>query len=190
MIQSSRPFFNTAALVLAATLAGRAPARATTKGLNQIPTPDIQPVGELSLSLQEVHPQIDNSSQFQLEYGITKRFEIAEVHGFSPGEDRIGAEYGLVQKKPYLLSIGFLNQSSLGAAPQPFIEGGYYKGNEQLMAGSVRAGLSSTELIAGWLHIVNKTVQLSADYQSGTRNFSTAGITFNITLNLIFNPAL
>ncbi len=174
----------TTILILGATLS----AHGTTKGLNQIVTPDVQPEGLLSLSVQQVHPQIDNPTQFQVEYGLTKRFELSYSHGFSPSQDRLGAEYALIQKNPYLLSVGFLNFQRHSAA-QPFIESGYYKGKEQFSAGVVRVS-GHIEPIFGYLHTFNNFVQFSADYQQGQDNFSTVGLTFNLTKSLVFNPAI
>ncbi len=179
-----RFFFLTTMVAFVATV----PASATTKGLNQIVTPDVQPEGLLSLSLQQVHPQIDNATQFQIEYGLTKRFELSYAHGFSPSQDRLGAEYALVQKNPYLLSVGFLNFQGHSAA-QPFVEGGYYKGHDQFSAGLVRIQ-GHSEPILGYSHTFNSFVQFSADYQQGRDNFSTVGLTFNLTKSLVFNPAL
>ena len=171
-------------------LALTTPVLATTKGLNSIPTPDVQPKGVVTLNLVEFAPQIDNAWQFQLEYAVTKRLDIGLVHGFSPTNDnRLSMEYGAVQKKHLLLSVGFLNYSTLGVAPQPFAEGGYYAGKEQFMAGSIRVG-NRNELLLGYQHTFNSWLQFSTDYQSGAANFSTAGVTFNITKDVSLNPSL
>src|SRR6266403_2851576 len=100
---------------------------ATTKGLSQIVTPDLQPEGNLSLSLQIQDKRIANPYELQAEIGLTKWAEAAVFHGFDPDEWIIGTEFGLVQKEPYLLSIGFVNWSPhLDVDPQPFIEAGYH----------------------------------------------------------------
>ena len=57
-------------------------ALATTKGLNQILTPDIQPAGVLSLSYQGQSSQIGNSEQAQFELGLSKSIEVAVFRGF------------------------------------------------------------------------------------------------------------
>jgi len=54
-----------------------AAAAATTKGLSQIVTPDIQPEGQLSLSFQAQSKQIGNPYEFQGELGFTKWLEAA-----------------------------------------------------------------------------------------------------------------
>ena len=77
-----------------------APALATTKGLNQIVTPDVQPQGDLSLSFQWQGQEIANPYEFQAELGITKWFEIAIFQGLKPQETIFGCEVGLVQKGP------------------------------------------------------------------------------------------
>lgn len=56
---------------LALSVAAGSPAGATTKGLNQIITPDTQPEGVLSISFQGEHPAIGNSKQLQFEVGLT-----------------------------------------------------------------------------------------------------------------------
>lgn len=105
------------------------PVLATTKGLNQIVTPDVQPRGTLSISFQQVDPNIANRYEAQLELGLTSRLEVAVFQGFSPDEQIFNAEYGIVQRKDVLLSAGFANYSTKGTAPQPYLEGGYLRGN-------------------------------------------------------------
>ncbi len=85
------------------------PALATTKGLNQIVTPDIQPAGVLSISAQVENSALGNSEQLQLELGITRTFEVAVFQGFTPNESSMGAELALIHHGPYLLSTGLLN---------------------------------------------------------------------------------
>jgi len=50
---------------------------ATTKGLSQIVTPDLQPEGNLSLSLQIQDKRIANPYELQAEVGLTKWAEVA-----------------------------------------------------------------------------------------------------------------
>ena len=162
---------------------------ATTKGLNQIVTPDIQPVGVLSLSFQGQHESIGNSLQFQAEYGITPRFEVAFFEGLKPGQQTAAAEYSLVAHGPYLLSTGFINWISNGGAPQPFLEGGYYVGAHKAIAGLLRNGTHS-EAVLGYAYQANPALLLQVDYQSGEENSATAGFTYNFTPTLSLNPAL
>jgi len=162
---------------------------ATTKGLNQIVTPDIQPLGQLSLSLQYQHPLIGNSFQTQQELGITKNFEIATFQGYKPGAQLIAAEFGIVQQKEFLVSAGFLNWSTRGNVPQTFLESGYYKGNARLIAGAQRIG-NRTLAVIGGSYQANNAVLIQLDYLTGRDNFATAGFTYSITKNLSFNPAL
>ena len=126
------------AILLAVNSLAAAPTFATTKGLNQIVTPDVQPFGILSVSFQQQDPSIANRYEVQAELGITRRFEVAAFQGYSPPEQVVNAEYALLQNgpnQPYLLSAGFFNWTTQGSAPQPYVEGGYYKGNTQLMLG-------------------------------------------------------
>src|SRR5580765_3259539 len=96
---------------------------ATTKGLSQIVTPDLQQKGDLSLSLKIQDKRIANPYQLQAELGLTKWAEVAVFRGFKPDEWIFGTEIGLLRKEPFLLSIGFINWSPhLDVDPQPFIE--------------------------------------------------------------------
>ena len=61
-------------------------AHATTKGLSQIVTPDLQEPGDLSLSLQIQDKRIANPYQLQAEMGFTKWVEAAVFRGFDPDE--------------------------------------------------------------------------------------------------------
>jgi hypothetical protein len=174
---------------------------ATTKGLNQIVTPDVQPEGLLSVSYQQVDPNIANRYQVQLELGLTKRFEVAIFQGFSRPEQVINAEYGIIQRKDVLLSAGFANYSTLGTAPQPYLEAGYQKGATYLMAGAIhivaeQMGVGGSvrnqhqmQSILGVAYRVHPRLLLQLDYQSGSGNFATAGFTYNILPQLQFNPS-
>ena len=126
-----------------------AAADATTKGLNQIVTPDVQPLGQLSLSYQQVDPNIANPEQVQLELGVAREVELALFQGFNPDEQIGGLEIGLVDKHPYLLSTGFINWSTKGDAPQPFLEAGFYQGNTELVAGIIDGTTDNTTQISG-----------------------------------------
>ncbi|MEY2537944.1 MAG: hypothetical protein QOG67_1684, partial [Verrucomicrobiota bacterium] len=95
---------------------------ATTKGLSQIVTPDLQPEGDLSLSFQAQDQKIANPYELQAELGVTKWAEIAVFKGFKPEEFIFGTELGLIQKEPYLLSAGFVDWSPQNHVdPQPFL---------------------------------------------------------------------
>jgi hypothetical protein len=185
-------------MLLAGAACLASPAYATTKGLNQVVTPDIQPEGQLSVSIQQVDPNIANRYQTQFELGVTKQFEVAVFQGFSPSQQVFNAEYGLIQSKDVLLSTGIANYASNGCAPQPYLEAGYITGNAYLMAGLIHvygcqnAGIdqNSTQGILGAAYHVNPKLLAQLDYQSGSNNFSTAGFTYNITPQLQVNPAV
>lgn len=164
-------------------------AKATTKGLNQIVTPDVQPYGQLSISYQEQDPNIGNPTELQIEVGLTRQFEIAVFQGLNPREQILNTELALVQKGPYLLSTGFSNWNSLGGNPQTFLEGGYYKGSLQSMIGVAEVG-HQTQSILGLAYQATARVKLQLDYQSGSGNSATAGFTYNFTPQLQFNPAV
>jgi len=165
-------------------------ARGTTKGLSQIVTPDLQTEGDLSLSFQAQSERIANPYELQGEIGLTKWGEIAVFKGFQPNELIFGTEFGLIQKEPYLLSIGFLNWSPHSHVdPQPYIEAGYYTEHHKFIVGAIHVGYRN-EAILGYAYDFNQTWRAQIDFQSGSGNSSTIGFTCNITRDLQMNPAL
>jgi hypothetical protein len=163
---------------------------ATTKGLSQIVTPDLQPEGDLSLSFQIQDKRIANPYQLQAELGLTEWGEIAVFRGFQPDEWIFGTEIGLLRKEPYLLSIGFINWSPhLDEDPQPFIEAGYCTEHNKIFAGAIHAGYKN-EAILGYAYDFNERWRVQVDWQSGSENSSTIGFTCNVTPDFQFNPAL
>ena len=165
-------------------------ALATTKGLSQIVTPDLQAPGDLSLSFQAQSERIANPYELQVEMGLTKWAEFAVFRGFKPDEWIIGTEFGLLTKEPYLLSIGFVNWSPhLDVDPQPYIEAGYYTEHHKFIAGAIHAGYKN-EAILGYAYDFNKTWRAQVDFQSGSENSTTIGFTCNITRDFQMNPAL
>ena len=163
---------------------------ATTKGLSQIVTPDVQPEGEFSLSLQIQDKRIANPYELQAEMGLTKWGEVAVFKGFDPNELIFGTEIGLVTRKPYLVSVGFINWSPHSDVdPQPFIEAGYYGEHHKFIVGAIHAGYKS-EAILGYAYDFNETWRAQVDWQSGSENSSTIGFTCNVTRAFQFNPAL
>src|SRR5437899_8771962 len=163
---------------------------ATTKGLSQIVTPDLQGEGDLSLSLQIQDKRIANPYQLQAELGLTKWAEAAVFRGFQPDEWIFGTEIGLLRKEPYLLSIGFINWSPhLGVDPQPYIEAGYYTEHHKIIAGAIHADYKN-EAILGYAYDFNKTWRVQGDWQSGKENSSTIGFTCNVSRDFQFNLAI
>jgi len=165
-------------------------ADATTKGLSQIVTPDLQQMGDLSLSLQIQSIHIANPYELQAELGLTDFAEVAVFKGFKPNELIFATEVGLLRQEPYLLSVGFINWSPHSHVdPQPFIEGGYYTERDKMIFGAVYAGYK-TEAILGYAHDFNRAWRAQIDFQSGSENSSTIGVTWNITPDLQVNPAI
>jgi hypothetical protein len=162
---------------------------ATTKGLSQIVTPEIQDEGQLSLSFQMQDRLIGNPFELQAELGITKRFEVSVFQGLSPGETIFGAEFGLLQTEPWLLTVGLVNWSTRGGGPQPFVEAGYYTEHHKLIAGAIKVGQRG-EAILGYAYDFNKRWRTQVDFQSGSGNSVTLGFTCNVTERFQFNPAL
>src|ERR1700737_453804 len=99
------------ALALVISILPRGQLLAPTKGLSQIVTPDLQPEGDFSLSFQAQDKKIANPFELQAEVGLTSWAEVAVFKGFDPNELIFATEYALIQKNPYLLSIGFVNWS-------------------------------------------------------------------------------
>src|SRR5438094_4370728 len=123
---------------------------ATTKGLSQIVTPDLQGEGDLSLSLQIQDKRIGNPYELQAELGVTKWAEVAVFQGFKPNEEILATEFGILTKEPYLLSIGFTNWSPRSDVdPQPYLEAGYYTEHNKFIVGAIHAGYKN-EAILGY----------------------------------------
>ena len=163
---------------------------ATTKGLSQIVTPDLQAPGDLSLSFQAQDKRIANPYELQAEMGLTPWAEIAVFQGLDPGDQIFGTELGLLTKEPYLLSIGFVNWSPRRHVdPQPFLELGYYTEHHKLIAGAIHAGYKN-EAILGYAYDFNQTWRAQIDFQSGSENSTTFGFTCNLTRDFQVNPAL
>jgi hypothetical protein len=176
-------------LVVAAVLFGP-DARATTKGLSQIVTPDLQDEGDLSTSLQIQDKRIANPFELQAELGLTEWGEVAVFRGFDPDDWIISTELGILRKEPYLLSVGFINWSPhMNVDPQPYIEAGYYGEHNKGMIGAIHADYKN-ELILGYAYDFNKTWRAQVDFQSGSENSSTLGFTCNVTSDFQFNPAI
>jgi hypothetical protein len=182
--------FGAIALMMFAILSSASSSFATTKGLSQIVTPELQPEGNLSLSLQIQDKRIANPYELQAELGLTKWGEVAVFRGFQPDDWIFATEIGLLTKEPYLLSVGFLNWSPhLNVDPQPFIEAGYYTERHKVIAGALHAGYKN-EAILGYAYDFNQTWRVQVDWVSGSENSSTIGFTCNITRDFQFNPAL
>lgn len=177
-------------VMIFAIFAGAPSSVATTKGLSQIVTPDLQQEGDLSLSLQIQDKRIANPYELQAELGLTKWAEVAVFRGFQPDEWILGTEIGLLTKEPYLLSVGFVNWSPhLDVDPQPFIEAGYWGEHHKVCVGAIHAGYKN-EAILGYAYDFNKTWRVQVDWQSGSENSSTIGFTCNVTRDFQFNPAI
>jgi len=165
-------------------------AYATTKGLSQIVTPDLEPQGDVSLSAQVQSERIGNPYEAQLEIGLLKWAEIAIFKGFKPNEVIFGTEVGLIQREPWLLSVGAINWSPQSDVdPQPFFEVGYYTEHHKFIVGAIHAE-SRNEAILGWAYDFNETWRIQLDFQSGSGNSATAGFTCNLTRDLQVNPAI
>src|SRR5256714_3351768 len=177
-------------IVCAAVYLGSSSSFATTKGLSQIVTPDLQDEGDLSLSLQIQDKRIANPYELQAEMGLTKWAEVAVFRGFDPDDWIVGTEFGILRTEPYLLSVGFVNWSPhLNVDPQPYIEAGYYTGHHKFIVGAIHADYKN-ETILGYACDFNKTWRVQVDWQSGRENSSTIGFTCNLTRDFQFNPAI
>jgi hypothetical protein len=163
---------------------------ATTKGLSQIITPDLEPEGDVSLSFQIQDKRIANPYELQAEIGLTKWAELAVFQGFDPNDEIIATEFGILRKEPFLLSVGFTNWSPRRSVdPQPYLEAGYYTEHNKFIAGAIHAG-SKNEAILGYAYDFNKQFRAQVDFQTGRENSSTVGFTWNITPDFQVNPAI
>jgi len=177
-------------LLLFLFLSGRASLFATTKGLSEIITPDLEPEGDLSLSFQAQDKLIGNPYQFQTEMGLTKWAEVAVFKGFQPNELIFGTEIGILTTEPWLLATGFANWSPHSHVdPQPYLIGGYYTEHHKFIAGAIHAGYRN-EAILGYAYDFNKQWRAQVDFQSGSGNSIAFGFTWNITPDFQTNPAL
>jgi hypothetical protein len=177
-------------VTMIAILSGAPSSFATTKGLSQIVTPDLQPPGDLSLSLQIQDKRIANPYELQAELGLTRWAEVAVFRGFQPDDWIFGTEIGLLTKEPFLLSVGFVNWSPhLDVDPQPYIEAGYYTEHHKVIVGATHAGYKN-EAILGYAYDFNERWRVQFDWQSGSENSSTIGFTCNVTRDFQFNPAI
>src|SRR3954470_23966847 len=142
------------------------PAGATTKGLSQIVTPELQPEGDVSFSLQIQDKRIGNPYELQAEIGLTKWAELAVFQGFDANEEIIATEFGILRKEPFLLSVGFTNWSPRrGVDPQPYLETGYYTEHQKFIAGVIYAG-SKAEAILGYAYDFNQQIRAQVDFQT------------------------
>lgn len=191
MLKDSETRVRTRAAVAIIVSVACAPATvlATTKGLSQIVTPELQDEGTLSVSGQVQARQIANPYEVQFEAGLTNWLEAAVFQGLSPNEQVLGMLASLVQRGPYLLTTGFINWSSLGGRPQPLLEGGYYTEHDKFMGGPIVVD-HHTQAMAGWAHDFNSTWRVQVDWQSGSANWWTLGFTHNVTPHFQYNPAL
>jgi hypothetical protein len=172
-----------------ALLGALCPAEATTKGLNQIVTPDVQTAGVLSISAQLQDSRIANPEELQLELGLTPWAEVSYFQGLRPNEEIFGTEIALLQKGPNLLTAGAINWSSRGGGAQPVLEYGYYAKDDHFIVGIIRVG-QRDEGVYGYSHQLTDKLQLALDYQSGPGNSVTAGFTYDLTSSLQVNPAI
>jgi hypothetical protein len=185
-----RPYITFQILVAIGFIVAASSSLATTKGLSQIVTPDLQPEGDLSLSFQAQSERIGNPYELQAELGLTKWAEVAVFKGFKPNELIFGTELGLIQKEPYLVSIGFVNWSPHSHVnPQPFIETGYYTEHHKFIVGATHVDFRN-EAILGYAYDFNETWRAQVDFQSGSGNSSTIGVTCNLTRDFQVNPAI
>src|SRR5438094_9829603 len=147
-----------AALIAMVVIVSSAPlSLATTKGLSQIVTPDLQGPGDLSLSFQAQSERIANPYELQAEMGLTSWAEFAVFRGFKPDDWIFGTEFGLLTKEPYLLSVGFVNWSPhLDVDPQPYIEAGDYNEHKKSTGVDLHARYK-TEGVLGYAYDFNQT---------------------------------
>jgi hypothetical protein len=138
--------------------------------------------------VQDENRALGNPQQVQLELGLTKSFEVAIFQGLSPGQTVFNAELGLVQKKYFLLSTGLLGAQNQ-AKYQPFLEGGYYSGKAEMIAG-VQKQNNTYFGVFGASYQATPRLLVTSDYISGPTNFATVGVTYAISPTLTLNPAV
>jgi hypothetical protein len=179
-----------AAIMIVLIAVAIAPSSEATTGWVQIVTPDLQPEGQLALSFQLQDETLGNVYQLQAEMGLTKWAEVAVFRGFKPDEWLLGTEIGLRTEEPWLLSTGFVNWSpNNNVDPQPFIVAGYYRNHHRIIAGATHVNYRH-EALLGYAYNFNDSWQVEVDWQSGSGNASTIGVTWNITPKVQITPAV
>jgi hypothetical protein len=179
-----------AAIMIVLIAVAIAPSSEATTGWVQIVTPDLQPEGQLALSFQLQDETLGNVYQLQAEMGLTKWAEVAVFRGFKPDEWLLGTEIGLLTEEPWLLSTGFVNWSpNNNVDPQPFIVAGYYRNHHRIIAGATHVNYRH-EALLGYAYNFNDSWQVEVDWQSGSGNASTIGVTWNITPKVQITPAV
>jgi hypothetical protein len=188
-INNKRTASAAGSIILLIAIAVASSSQATT-GWVQVVTPDLQPEGELSLSFQLQGEKLGNPYQLEAEMGLTTWAEVALFRGFDPDEWIFGTEVGLRTKEPWLLSIGFVNWSPHNNVdPEPFIVAGYYRNQHKVIAGAAHAGYRH-EAILAYAYNFNDYWQVEVDWQSGSGNSASLGVTWNITPKLQITPAI
>ena len=178
-------------LALCLTLCAAGVAGANFQGLNQVLTPDLQPVGNLSLAFQEQHQAIGSPSGTLLELGVNRYLDLAVTQAFTPSQWSLGVETGF-RRGQHLFAAGLANWTwgpGGSASPQPFVEYGYYGKWHEGVLGALWAD-GTPETILGYAYNVSPRLQLIADWQSGAENFSTVGDQCNFTPNLYLSTSL
>lgn len=159
---------------------------ADTKGLNQVVTPSITPLGILTTSFQLQHQYIGDVSTLQFEFGVFKGTEMTVWQSQQKDTFTLAEETQIYAKKGFQLSGGtfyFDNQFL------PFIVGGYRKGPYFAEIGAQDVQ-NIKELILGTSYDFNSTTSFLGDFISGPGNSLTFGLNININKRLSCNPAL
>lgn len=165
-----------------------APAWATVAGLNQIATPDLQPAGVLTITVQDKNSGIDASRQIQLELGMNDTYELAVYHSLSPHKTILNGQVGLIRNEHFLVSAGLLGTNS-ATNYQPFVLAGYYPGNAEIIAGIQRQDGRHFGLFGVAYHASGR-LTVASDYASGPGAFLTLGLFYEIAPNVTINPTV
>jgi hypothetical protein len=153
-------------------------------------TPDLQPVGLLSLNYQQEHPALGSPCLMQAEIGVTRYLDVNFTHDFTLRDWSVGVMTGL-QSGPHLFAAGVANWGwGPGAGrPQPFFEYGYSSGPHHAEVGEIWVK-GRGETLLGYAYDATPDLQLLADWQSGADNYSTLGVSYAFTPSLSLSPAL
>lgn len=165
-----------------------APASASLLGLNQIVTPDIQPEGELSISVFGVNKAAGNELEMQIDLGLSPSCEISVSRSFVPGQTETAIQVGLASRGPFLLSVGTWS-AHRGIKSQPFILSGWREGKSYTVAG-IQKEDSTYSGVFGTGYTLTPVVSLAVGWITGPGNYLTVGCDVNLSPSLSFNPAL
>jgi hypothetical protein len=151
-------------------------------GLNQIPTPDLYGNGQTALTYQMQSGILGSSREVLITQGFPG-YEVTLEQDIAGKYRSAALQWQLFQKGSWFLSGGYKDVNTF------FAVGGFYQRRTHwIFGGQVRQGHFS--ILTGYSYALNNTWTWQFDYISGRHDYITAGLTYNLTPKLQFNPAI